>query len=99
MGAATVKVHELLLIVVIEDDVGADNGLDCIFGPAGDGADGGVVEGENCDGAAAIDLVCKLGFGDVVIEGTEFWVLAKESRDVEGLNARTECQQNRQAEK
>lgn len=64
----------------------AEDGLDGVEGFAGDGGDGGVVEGEDGDGLATVDLVRELGFGKVLIEQAQFWVLAQHFCDVEGLD-------------
>jgi len=68
LWACSLSFHELLLIVVVKDDVGADDGLDDFWGLSGDGRDAVVVNGEDSDGVAAVYLVCKLGFCDVLVE-------------------------------
>lgn len=60
--------HELHLVVVVEDDMSAEDGLDGGWWLAGEGGDAGVVDGEDGDGLTAIDLISKLGFGKVLIE-------------------------------
>lgn len=68
--------HELHLVEVVEDDMSAEDSLDSGHWLAGDGGNGGVVHGEDGNGLTTIDLISKLGFGEVLIEGTKVRVLS-----------------------
>lgn len=83
-------IHEFSFVVVIENDVSADYGLDGIFRSAGDGRDGGIIEGQHRHRSPAVDLAGEVGFGNVLIEGTQIRVLPKQSGHIVGVNSRRE---------
>lgn len=58
--------------------------LDRVQGFSRNASDGFVVDGENGDCIATVDLLGDLSLGEIVIEGAEIWVAAEELRDVEG---------------
>ncbi|KAF7843171.1 ubiquitin receptor RAD23b-like [Senna tora] len=60
-SGSVVEILELVDVVVIEDDVDAEDLLDNVHGLAGEGGDAGVVDGEDGDGLAVIDVGGKLG--------------------------------------
>lgn len=97
-GAVVPDVHELLLVVVVKDDVGADDGLDGVLGSAGYGREGRVVDGQNGDGTTSVDFTGETGIGDVLIEQPKIRVLSQQSCDIVGPSDRRESQQNRKAE-
>lgn len=58
--------------------------LDRVQGFSRETSNGFVVDDEDGDGVAVVDLFGDLSLGQIVIEGAEIWVPAKELRDVEG---------------
>lgn len=58
--------------------------LDDIQGFSRETSNGLVVDDKNSDGVAAIDLLQKLGLGEIVVKGAELRELAEESCNVEG---------------
>lgn len=71
-------------VVVVEDDVNGENTLDDVYGTVGDGIEARVVDGENGDGLAAVDLIGEAGLSEEIIEGGEVRVVGEETGDVEG---------------
>jgi hypothetical protein len=55
--------------------MGAYDGLDNLWRFPGDGRETGITNGEDSDGVAAVDLVNKLGFGKVFVEGGKIGIL------------------------
>lgn len=75
---------EFSIVVVIENHMSAEDLLDNIERILRDCCDGGVVEGEDGDGLASVDLFEEMSFGEIIIESTELRELIEESGDVEG---------------
>lgn len=57
------ELGDLLHVVVVEDDVGGQDLLDKVQRLAGETRKSGVVDGEDGDGLAAVDLVVEVGLG------------------------------------
>lgn len=68
----------------------AEDLLDDVHGLAGEGGDAGVVDGEDGDGLAVVDVLGELGLGEVVAEGAERGVLGEDFGDVKGSSGRRE---------
>lgn len=95
-GFADGELTELCRVVVIKDNVSTENLLDGVEGVFGDGGDGGVVEGEDGDGIAGVDLFVEVGFGEIIVESSEFRELTEELCDVEGGNRGGETEEEEQ---
>lgn len=78
---------ELLGAVVIDEDVEGEDVFDGADGEVlvEEGGHGGVVEGEDGDGEAAVDLTGEVRQGEVVVEGAELGVLGEDFGDVVGV--------------
>lgn len=63
----------------------------------GQGGYGIIGNHKDCNSLPRIDGTRELGFSEVVVEGAERWVLAKETGDVEGI-ATTEEERERDEE-
>ena len=80
---------ELFGAEVVDEDV---EGEDVFDGGEGEvlveeGGHGGIVEGQDGDGLAAVDLFGQVGDGEVVVEGGEAGVFGKHAGDVVGGDA------------
>lgn len=83
-GLGVLEFVEFQNIIVIKDDVVAQDSLLNILWFAGDITEAAIGKGEDSDGPTAVDFVRKVGLGKEVIEFTEIWVLAEEAGDIEG---------------
>jgi hypothetical protein len=82
---AGVEGVQLLLVVVVEEGEEAERVLDVRKGEVGDeGGHGAVVEHEDRDGAAAVDLVGDLGHGEVAVVQRVLRQAVEHGRDVVG---------------
>ena len=70
-------------IEVVKDNVIHEDLLDFIRGPACDGGDGAVVQGQYGNGLAMVDLFSELGLAEKVVESAIFRVLSEHLGDVE----------------
>ena len=69
---------ELFGAKVVEEDVEGEDVFDGVDGRVGgEGVEhGGIVDGADGYGGAAVDLVSEVREGEVVVEGREVWVLS-----------------------
>lgn len=83
-GGATSELVELLGAEVIHEDVEGKHILEGRDGEVlgEDGVHGGIVDSENGDGLAAVDLGGEVGESEVVVEGGERGVLGENAGDV-----------------
>lgn len=78
---------ELLGAKVVEEDVERKDVLDSVDGGVAseDVRHGGVVQGADSNGGAAVDLAGEMGGGEVVVESGEVGVIGQYARDVVGM--------------
>lgn len=79
---------ELFRAVVIDEDVKREHILDGADGEVlvEERRHGGVVERQDGDGEAAVDLAGEVRDGEVVVEGAELGVFGEDSGDVVGFS-------------
>lgn len=75
---------ELDHVVVVEDDVEAEDALLDVLRHLQDGGEAVVGEAEHRDGAAAVDVLGEVGAAEELVELLEPRVSAEEDGDVEG---------------
>lgn len=71
-------------IVIIKNNMSAENLLDDVERIRGNGGDGGVIKSENGDGLTSIDLFEETSFGEIIIESAKFRESIEKFGDVEG---------------
>ncbi|GER39777.1 succinyl-CoA:3-ketoacid coenzyme A transferase 2 [Striga asiatica] len=76
---------ELEDVEVVEDDVGAEDTLDYVFGLPGELAEVGVGEGEDGNCAAAVDDLSQVGLGEEGVELGEVGILFEDAVLLFGL--------------
>lgn len=81
--AAVRQVKELLDVVVVEHHVQAQDLLDHVRRSVCNGGHGSVVDDEDGDDLAVVDLVGEVGLNQVVVVGSEFWEWGEDLGDVE----------------
>ena len=84
------QLGQLLLIIIVQDHVGAQDLLDHVLGFASEAGDGAVADDQDCDGAAAVNLLAEFGLLEVGVEVAELRLLLQQLGDVEGRGRRGE---------